>query len=290
MPGVPRVERVVFRDNPGDRHKIPRFPYFPHMRIVLQRVPADAQEFQEGKMAQGNEPRENPHEGHRARMREEFRRAGLESLQPHRVLELLLFYAVPRRDTNELAHALLERFGSLKDVLAAPYEELRRVEGIGEAAATLVVFAAQLARRYSMEQGGGKISFESRKEFHAYALSLFFGADTERAFLLCMDNAGRLNHSCAVSLGTKYAVSLDNRSLLEAAFRHGATKVALAHNHPNGLAAPSKEDVACTQAAAELFRSVSITLLDHLIVANGECFSMAATPRFGRIFLTGLTP
>jgi len=226
------------------------------------------------------------HEDHRQRLRALFRSAGLDSLQPHNVLELLLFYSIPRRDTNDIAHRLLDHFGTLVNVLDAAPEELCTVEGVGEASATLISFTAQLARRYLAEQSGEKISFHSSKEFQKYVLSQFLGEKNEITYLYCLDNAGQLLRQCKVSLGTKYSVSLDNRTLLETAFHHNATRVVLAHNHPSGLCAPSPEDVRRTEEAVKLYNEVDIRLLDHLIIAEGKCFSMAGHPNFRRIFVS----
>ena len=241
-------------------------------------------------MAAQKERKENPHKGHRERVRMRFRSTGLESFPDHNLLELLLFFSVPQGDTNETAHRLIQHFGSLINVLDAPFDELMKVSGIGEVSATLIMLVPQLANRYFEEQRKEKRSFDSTQALHSYVISRFAGLTTEKAFLLCLNNANQLSHCGPVSLGTKYAVSLDNRTLLETAFRHGATKVVLAHNHPNGLAAPSKDDISCTEEAVKLFRSVDITLVDHLIVAAGECFSMAAHPRHGRIFLSNVIP
>ena len=228
------------------------------------------------------------HEDHRQRLRAHFRAVGLESFESHNVLELLLFYSIPRRDTNEIAHNLIDHFGSLVNVLDAAPEELSKVEGVGEASATLISFTAQLARRYLAEQSVEKTSFRSSQEFQRFVASKFLGQKNEIAYLFCMDNGLRLLHQCQVSLGTKYSVSLDNRTLLETAFHHNATKVVLAHNHPNGLCAPSSNDVQLTEAAAKLYREVNIQLLDHLIVADGEFFSMAGSRKFARIFLSNV--
>ncbi|MDR0531331.1 MAG: DNA repair protein RadC [Oscillospiraceae bacterium] len=228
------------------------------------------------------------HEDHRQRVRERFLSAGLASFPPHNVLELLLFYSIPRRDTNEIAHRLLDRFGSLTGVLEAPFEELCKVEGIGEHSAALIVLIFQIAKRYLSEQGAEKISFDSTEQFRRFVISNFIGLKNETAYLFCLNNTGQLIHTCAVSLGTKHTVSLDNRTLLETAFLHNATKVVLAHNHPSGLATPSSNDVARTESAVQLFRQVNIQMLDHLVVANGDCFSMANHPKFARIFFSNL--
>jgi len=228
------------------------------------------------------------HEDHRQRLREHFRAVGLESFEPHNVLELLLFYAIPRRDTNEIAHNLIDHFGTLVNVLDATPEELCKVEGVGDASATLISLVAQIARRYLAEQSGEKLNFHSSQDFQSYVASKFLGKKSEIAYLFCLDNTGRLLNECKVSLGTKYSVNLDNRTLLETAFHHNATKVVLAHNHPNGINAPSSNDVHLTEAAAKLYREVGIQLLDHLIVADGKCFSMAGERKFGGIFLSNV--
>ena len=228
------------------------------------------------------------HDKHRERVRARFLSAGLDSFPAHNVLEMMLFYSITRGDTNETAHRLIEHFGSLVNVLDAAPEELCKVEGVGMASATHITFIAQLTRRYLAEQSGEKLSFSSTQDFHNFVVSRFMGAKNEIAYLFCLDNATRLLHHCRVSLGTKYSVSLDNRTLLETAFHQNATKVVLAHNHPNGMNAPSSNDVKLTEAAAKLYREVNIQLLDHLIVANGECFSMANSPKFGKIFMSNM--
>ena len=230
---------------------------------------------------------ENPHLGHRDRVRDRFLTGGLEAFPDVNVLEFLLFHAYQQGDTNEIAHRLYDHFGkSLIHVLEAPYEDLRKVKGIGKNSAVLIMLAAQLAKRYYNDSTKiKKLSFDSSEAFRAYVLAQFMNAQQEIAFLICLDNAAQLQQCIPVSLGTKYSVSLDNRTLLETAFRYGATKVALAHNHPNGLAAPSRNDVIRTESAIRLFQSVSIQLLDHLIVAQGECFSMANSIKFGHLFL-----
>ena len=228
------------------------------------------------------------HEDHRKRVRKRFVDAGLQSFPPHNVLELLLFYSIPRQDTNEIAHRLMNHFGSLTGVLDAPMEELCKVKGIGENSATHIMLVSQLAKRYFAEQAQEKQSFDSSAALHTYVISLFAGEKNETAFMLCLNNACQLQHCCQVSLGTKYAVSLDNRTLLETAFRYNATKVVLAHNHSNGLASPSTNDISRTESAAKLFGGVQIQLLDHLIVAGGECFSMANHPKFSRIFMSNV--
>jgi len=230
------------------------------------------------------------HEDHRERVRARFLSSGLTGFPPHNVLELLLFYSIARRDTNEIAHRLLNRFGSLAGVLEAPFEELCKVDGIGENSAVLIMLIFQLAKRYLMEQASTKLSFDSTQEFRDYVSAQFVGCKNEVAYLLCLNNAGQLLKCCPVSLGTKNVVNLDNRTLLETAFLHNATNVVLAHNHPNGIAAPSSNDVKRTESAVKLFQQVHIKLLDHLIITADDCFSMANHVNFSRLFLCNVVP
>ncbi|MDR2647478.1 MAG: DNA repair protein RadC [Oscillospiraceae bacterium] len=228
------------------------------------------------------------HEDHRKRVRERFLTGGLAAFPPHNTLELLLFYAVPRRDTNELAHVLLNHFGSLAAVFDASFEDLCKIDGIGENAATLITMIPQLARRYLQESTQQKQYFDTRESIERYLLAQFLGMRNEIVLMLCLDNAGQLIHTAQVSLGTNHDVKLDNRSLLEAAFRYSAAKIILAHNHPMGVAAPSRNDIIRTETAVKLFQSVNIALLDHYIVAGQDCFSMAGHPKFGYMFLTSV--
>ena len=230
------------------------------------------------------------HEDHRKRVRERFLKGGLDSFPAHNVLEMLLFYAIARQDTNETAHRLMNQFGSLTGVLDAPYEELCKVKGVGENSAALIMFASQLAKRYLAEQATEKTSFANATALHQYTVSLFTGLKTEVAFMLCLNNALQLLHCSQISLGTRHTMSLDNRTLLETAFRHNATKVILAHNHPCGIATPSSDDANFTSSAIKLFSDVQIQLLDHLIVAGAECFSMRNHPSFSRIFFDNVVP
>ena len=218
-------------------------------------------------------------------VRERFLSMGLQNFPPHNVLELLLSHTIPKRDTCKIARFLLDQFGSLTDVLDASVEELCQVPGVGENSALLIHLVVQLAKRYYSEQGNEKISFDSTESFRRFVLSQFIGIKTEVAFLLCLNSATQLLRCCKVSIGTQYSVSLDSRTLLETAFRQNATKVILAHNHPNGIATPSQNDINYTENATRLFRDVRIQLLDHLIVADSDCFSMASHPKYARIFL-----
>lgn len=224
------------------------------------------------------------HEGHRDRLRQRFLREGLDQFEPHNVLEFLLFYAIPRQDTNEIAHRLIEAFGSLSAVFDASVEDLTRVGGVGLNTAVLIKLMPAVNRRYLEDRALRGFDAFSSHACGELLVSKFNGVTVERVLLLCMDNRGRVLHCAVVSEGTQSMVDISNRRIVETALRYNASCVVLGHNHPNGVPAPSQSDVETTRALARLLRSMDIRLYDHIIVADGEYFSMADCEKFSLIF------
>ncbi len=214
------------------------------------------------------------HDGHRARKKEQFREHGLDAFADHEVLELLLFYAIPRRDTNPVAHLLLERFGSLDAVLSAPAEELEKVEGVGENAATLLSLLLPVVRRAYLESRGGAISLGDTERLGRYFCALFLGARQEAFYEACLDAKGKLLRCCKIADGSVDAVNINVRRIVENALRCHASAVALAHNHPSGVALPSPDDNTTTLMVYDALRTVGITLTDHIIVADDDFVSL----------------
>lgn len=229
--------------------------------------------------------RAHPHANHRERVRNLFLQSGLDGFSEHNVLELLLFYTIPKGDTNATAHNLIDAFGSLQGVLDAPVEELKKVKGVGEYTAVFLSILPQLARRYSVGKLPGRISLFDRASLFQYVSAQFIGKSKEQVILLSFDGSGHLNNTVPLSEGGVQQIVLDNRRIMEAALRSEAVYVVLAHNHPGGVAAPSQADVNATRTVAELLAGVGIRLEDHLIVAGGDCFSMADSPRHATIFV-----
>ena len=227
----------------------------------------------------------HPHANHRDRVRSLFLQSGLDGFSDHNVLELLLFYTIPQADTNVTAHALIDRFGSLSGVLDAPVEELVKVPGVGQYSAVFLKILPQLARRYSCEKAPDAFSFVERDLLREYTRSRFIGEKSECVLLLSFDASGKFTHCDRLSVGSTTQLQVDKRQLMETALRTSAVFTALAHNHPGGVAAPSASDVQATQEVAALFSGVGIRLVDHLIAAGTECFSMAEQPRFQPLFI-----
>ena len=215
------------------------------------------------------------HDGHREKMRQRFLKSGLDAFADHEALELLLYYAIPRRDTNPIAHALMERYGSLSAVLAAPVEDLKKVEGVGESAAILLKLAPQLYRKAKMSDAEQETILSSVERVGAYLLERFAGEKNEVVYQLCLDRKGKLLVCKKLGEGGVTSADLDIRRLVENALLTGASAVVLAHNHPSGVALPSRDDYAATDRAKTALAVVGVALTDHIIVADGDFVSMA---------------
>lgn len=214
------------------------------------------------------------HTGHRQRAKEEFLTRGLNGLADHRVLELLLFFAIPQGDVNPLAHRLVERFGSLSGVLNATYEDLIKVDGVGPNTAALIRLIPAVSARYLEQSGelGGEMV--STWQFRELLLPLFFAARSEKIYLICMDGKRKLLACRELGEGSPDAVVITSRKVMETALSCNAVKVALAHNHVSGIAMYSPADVTTTRQIRGLLAQVGIELVDHFIVANDDMVSM----------------
>ena len=217
----------------------------------------------------------NPHQGHRERKKRQFRDFGLDAFADHEVLELLLFYAIPRRDTNPLAHELLHRFGSLEAVLEASVEELTAVPGMGESAALLLRLAPQIVRRATAPERGRTVILDSAGKIGRYLLQRYAGEVREVVYELCLDQKGKLLTCCRVAEGSGASADFNVRTVLMNAIRCGASLVVLSHNHPSGLALASEADHTATARVQRALDTVGIQLLDHIVVADGDYVSMA---------------
>lgn len=216
------------------------------------------------------------HDGHREKMRRRFLSGGLEHFADHEALELLLYYAIPRRDTNPIAHALMDRYGSLSAVLAAPVEDLQKVEGIGENAAVLLKLVPRLCAKARLADAGRQeLVLNTAARAGAYLLERFYGERNEVIYQLCLDRKGKLLACKRLGEGSIASAALDVRKLVENAILHSASSVVLAHNHPSGIASPSVEDYAATDRARKALETIGVALSDHIIVADGDFVSLA---------------
>ena len=198
---------------------------------------------------------------------------GLSGFADHEALELLLYYAIPRRDTNPIAHELMDRFGTLSGVLSAPVELLKQVDGVGESAAVLLRLAPLLAQKARLAEAEREIALNTVDSIGAYLLERFSQERNEAVYQLCLDRKGKLLACKRLGEGSASAVNLDIRKLVENALLSSASSVILAHNHPSGVALPSDDDHTATQQARAALEAIGVQLADHIIVADGDFVS-----------------
>ena len=220
------------------------------------------------------------HEGHRQRLKDRFRREGLDNFDELYVLELLLFYCIPRKDTNPIAHRLLDHFGSLAAVLEASPEELEKVEGINTSASTFLSLITQVGRYYQVCRAEPGDILRTSDQCGNYLMPYFFGRDTETVFMLCLDAKCKVICCKKVGEGNVNSANIPIRRVVEMALSANATSVVLAHNHPSGLALPSADDVQTTLRVSAALETVEITLADHIVVCGDDYISMAQSQYF----------
>ena len=222
----------------------------------------------------------NIHSGHRQRIRDRFLKTGLDGFQDHEVLELLLFYAIPRGDTNKIAHQLLERFGSFSGVCDAPIEELQKVPGVGASASILVGRVSSLSRRYLDDKYAAGTVLDTTEKVGSFLKHKFVGRTNEVVYLACLDNKKKLLYCDILTEGTIDSAPITVRRSVEVAMRVAAASVVVAHNHPQGFALPSNDDIATTIKLRNALDAVSVQLLDHIIVAQDDFVSLADSGLF----------
>lgn len=216
------------------------------------------------------------HDGHRQRLRERFLKEGLSGFAPVNVLELLLFFTNQRCDTSETAHRLLERFGSFSGVLDAPYATLCAAEGVGPLSACLIKLTAACGAFYANDRAARLGSILSTKQAGAYFVPKFTGSTSEEVYLLLLDDKRKILRCAKLFEGTVNAAAITLKKVMAEVVISNATAVILAHNHPGGLALPSAEDKAVTKQISTALDMINVRLLDHVIVADEEFFSMAS--------------
>ena len=226
--------------------------------------------------------KDNPHAGHRERMRREFLNGGAAGMADHRLLEMLLFYTNSRGDVNPLAHQLVNEFGSLSGVFHATYDQLLNVPGVGPSAALLLQLIPAAAARYMQETASFDGQIVDIWQLKDQLDPNFIGQRDELAYLVCMDGKSKVLAIRELGQGVVDAVHIVSRKVMEAALACNASQVVLAHNHVSGIACPSEADVVTTLHLKRLLADVGVMLIDHLIFAGGDMVSLAQSGLLGR--------
>ena len=214
------------------------------------------------------------HSGHRQRLKDRFLKEGLDHFEELYVLELLLYYCIPQKDTNPIAHSLLDHFGSLTAVLEATPEELQKVPGIGKNAAAFLTLIPQVGRYYQIKRAEPGDILRTIEQCGNYLVPYFYGREHETVFLLCLDAKCKVLGCTLVGEGSVNSANIPIRREEEIALNTTAPTLVLAQNHPSGLALPSADDIQTTLRLAKAMEAVEITLADHIVVADNDFVSL----------------
>lgn len=218
---------------------------------------------------------ESIHDGHRARMRQRFFEHGFEGFSDHEILELLLFFAIPRRDTNDLAHKILKEYKTLENILDADPHDLAEMKGVGENAAAFLAMIPELARLYEKCKQRKKELLYDTEQIGRYAVTLLKGETNEHFALICLDSNRCVHWSGIILEGIIDRIEAYPRRVMEAVIKHKAKTVIFAHNHPHGTLMPSVSDKEATRQLVEVLKGIDVTVLDHIIVSGNRFYSMA---------------
>ena len=208
------------------------------------------------------------HSGHRERMRTRASQNGLESFSDHELVELLLYYSMPRINTNEIAHGLLDRFDSIKGILDAGEYELQTVKGVGKESAILLKLLPEILRRYLEEKPDKKVQFDTLGRIGEYLYSKFIGLNCERMYMMLFNNRMNLLGCELISEGVINCSDVMMRKITEKLVYSNAASIVLAHNHPSGLAIPSQADREVTEIIRTQVENIGVQMLDHLVFAD----------------------
>ncbi len=215
------------------------------------------------------------HEGHRQRVKSRYLSEGLDAFEDHQILEMLLFFCIPMKDTNEIAHKMMIEFGSLAGLFEADPKDICKRCGVSENTAILVSLIPSLSRRYFRGKWGDKPVLDSSTKAGEYLISLFTGRTYENFFVICLDSQNRVNYAALVHEGTINEAPVYPRLIVETSLRHKANSIILAHNHPGGNLQPSSADIEVTRKIVTAIEAISIKVMDHIIVAGEKYYSFA---------------
>ncbi len=217
-------------------------------------------------------------------MKEHYLQKGAAAFQDHQLLEMLLYFGIPQGDTNPAAHALLDRFGCLQGILQATPQQLMDVKGIGEHTAVLLSLCGTMVRKCGEELRPIGSQLQTPEDFGNFLLPRYWGESNEAVFLISMNNRNEVLNCSLITRGSINAAEVNIRLILQQALLDNATRIVISHCHPSGHALPSRADITTTVKLATMVSGAGISLIDHIIVADGDFVSMRDTPTLRHIF------
>ncbi len=227
----------------------------------------------------------NIHSGHRKRVKANVIKNGFSQLEEHKLLELMLFYSIPRGDTNELAHKLINHLGSFEEVFKADIEQLKKVDGVGENTAVMIAAMGETYKRISKAKPPKKRVYKNTEDLKELAETLLQGEKNEKIYLLCFDAKKALKRYTVISEGNEVSSEIDMKLIIKNLVDSDCSIAVLAHNHPTSSAEPSAFDIDSTRMVCVTLRKIGYALADHIILGeNGKAYSMHLDPRFSSMF------
>lgn len=227
----------------------------------------------------------NIHSGHRKRVKANVCKNGFSQLEEHKLLELMLFFSIPREDTNVLAHKLINEFGSFEDVFKASIDRLKKVDGVGENTAIMLAAVGETFNRISKAKTSKKRFYKTTDDLKNLAVSVLEGETVEKVVLMCFDGSRKLNRCEILSEGDGVSSDIDMKKIIKILVDSDSTCAVLAHNHPTTDAQPSAYDIDSTRTVCVTLRKIGYVLADHIIVgSDSEAYSMHEDPRFSALF------
>lgn len=215
------------------------------------------------------------HSGHRERVKQKFYESELDTFADHEILEFLLFYSIPRHNTNPLGHDLMERYKNLSRVFDAEFDDLLTINGINKNSATLIKLIPALCRKYMIAKQNIKLPrLSSLNAILEYVPAFFIGKTVEELHIICMDKTCKVLCQEILSKGSLESTPVDLKSIANVVVKANASRVILAHNHPSGMAVPSIADIETTRKIKQLLNSMNVELDDHIIVTAEKTISM----------------
>ena len=213
--------------------------------------------------------------GHRERIKNKFKSEGLKPFQDHEVLELLLTFAIPRKDTKQLAWTLIKSFGSLEGVLDASDFELQQIKGLGPQSALLINLIREMITRYSFNKVKKQRIIANQEELYDYCMAHLKNKKEECFEVLFLDIKLRLLGTEVLAVGDIDSAAISPRKLVEFVLKYGAKYIICVHNHPSGDPSPSNEDKIVTAQLKNVLEILSVKMADHIIIGAGKIYSLA---------------
>lgn len=233
----------------------------------------------------GKNMEKNPHENHRKRVREEFLAHGFDESTPlHKVVEMLLFYCIPRKDTNELAHAVVDKFKTLENILEASHEELKEIEGLGDNAVAFFKLLTYITSVYRSERIVKRTKFKTLTEVTDFLFAKYLNRKTETFAVTTFNSSGNYIAFDIVNEGDVSSVGISIREIVEVVCKRKASAVIISHNHPGGNALPSPDDTELTKRIINALAQIDVTMIDHIIISEDDYVSLRQSLAYKDMF------